>query len=505
MADQFFLSRNGKITGPVSSKAVKKGIGNGKLLATDCISTAAAGPWMPIGDIPQLKESIPVLKNPPIRVQVQPTQDAHTNIVEEAGTGNTGLWIALLAASAALNLILLGLIFLKPSPKPLVPVSEYADYMADKARLRQLGVSLAVKEELVEVREVAARAAESEPKLPNGFMSRTPDGGADSLGTSTPSSTIPADVTYTVIDETKVPGIKRGVEIRLNKHVSEDTLTAIAKEVKASDNSTYERTLIAYYLPDMQVGAGCWATTFYDPDLDVRILGLSADAAAKLSATPETADRDEIGRWLNETPFLGRRIVIFRDKDKLFMESTYEDGSSGTSEIVESQSPLGRRFNNPGGSTYGDHYVLDSNGDLQLRDDDGLISTAKKLQFTIGAMPDAAQSERKQQTDAGSGDVRITPAPNRPPVPMPTAESGNVHGAWAYTQLFVEKRLKSPSTAKFRFGGSRDVTDLGGGLYSVDSYVDSQNSFGATIRTHFSGKIRESGSTWIMESLDFDQ
>ncbi len=203
---------------------------------------------------------------------------------------------------------------------------------------------------------------------------------ATTVTASTPSSAIPADVTFTVINETKLPGIKRSVDIRLNKHVSEVTLNAIAKTVKASDSSNYERTFIGYYLPDMQVDAGYWATTHYNPNLDVRILGLSADAAAKLSAKPETTNHDEIGRWLDESPFTGKRIVIFRDNGKLFMESTYKDGSSGTTEIVESQSSLGRRFNKPGDSTAGDHWILDSNGDLQLRDDEGLISTAKKLQ-----------------------------------------------------------------------------------------------------------------------------
>ena len=113
----------------------------GKLTETDEIREAATDPWMPIGDIAQLKEFIPTPKNPAIRVQVQPIQDVHANIVEEEGTGNTGQWIALLEASAALNLILLGLMFLKPAPKPpppskpLVSVSEYTDYMADKHRL----------------------------------------------------------------------------------------------------------------------------------------------------------------------------------------------------------------------------------------------------------------------------------------------------------------------------------------------------------------------------------
>jgi hypothetical protein len=194
------------------------------------------------------------------------------------------------------------------------------------------------------------------------------------------SSVIPADVTYTIIDETKLLRIKRSVEIRLNKRVSEDTLAAIAKAVKASDESDYERTFIGYYLPAMKVNEGYWATTHYDPDLNVRILGLSADAAAKMSAKPELTDRDEIGRWFDESPSFGCRIVIFRKDGKLFMESTYQDGSGGTDEIVESQSNLGRRFESLGGSTAGDHWILDSNGDLQLRDDQGWISTAKKIQ-----------------------------------------------------------------------------------------------------------------------------
>jgi len=195
-----------------------------------------------------------------------------------------------------------------------------------------------------------------------------------------PSSTIPVDVTYTVIKETKLPGIKRVVEIRLNKRVSEDTLTLIAKTVKASDSRNYERTFVGYYLPYMVVDRGYWASTHYKPNLEVRILGLSADAAATLSAKPEASTRDEIGRWLDDSPNAGHRIVIFRDSGKLFMELTGEDGSSGTTEIVESQtSGRGRRFSNLRGSTSGDHWLLESDGHLQIRDNQGLIYTDEKI------------------------------------------------------------------------------------------------------------------------------
>ena len=57
--------------------------------------------------------------------------------------------------------------------------------------------------------------------------------------------------------------------------------------------------------------------------------------------------------------------------------------------------------------------------------------------------------------------------------------------------IFVEKQLKSPSTAKFpkTIEKNEHITNLGGGKYKINSWVDSQNAFGATIRTNFSCTI----------------
>ena len=84
-----------------------------------------------------------------------------------------------------------------------------------------------------------------------------------------------------------------------------------------------------------------------------------------------------------------------------------------------------------------------------------------------------------------------------------TSDEGDAHGAWAYMQLFVERKLKSPGSADFPFGGYRHVTPLGGGRYKVDSYVDAQNSFGASLRTHFEGVIKRLPGGWELESLRF--
>lgn len=80
--------------------------------------------------------------------------------------------------------------------------------------------------------------------------------------------------------------------------------------------------------------------------------------------------------------------------------------------------------------------------------------------------------------------------------------------AYSMTEDFVARQLKSPSTADFPgiWDGQRDhVTDLGGQKYRIASYVDSQNVFGATLRTKFWAEITQtSEGTWKLISLEME-
>jgi hypothetical protein len=197
---------------------------------------------------------------------------------------------------------------------------------------------------------------------------------------ATNGNPIPKDVTYTIIDENIVPGIKRSLDIRLNKKVSEEVLRSIALNLRNADSNSYERTFVGYYLPGMEANAGYWATTHFNPELEVRILGLTVQQEEILIEEPKDASRQVIGIWLDESPFVGSRITIFRKDGKLFIENVYKDGSSGTKELVAKQSPMGQRFERVSGSTAGDHWIIDNNGNLQNRDNEGWISTAKKIE-----------------------------------------------------------------------------------------------------------------------------
>lgn len=58
----------------------------------------------------------------------------------------------------------------------------------------------------------------------------------------------------------------------------------------------------------------------------------------------------------------------------------------------------------------------------------------------------------------------------------------------------VEKRLKSPSTAKFCGVTRATITNLGNNKYEVRGYVDAQNSFGAEVREYFTVTLTLSGN-----------
>ena len=80
--------------------------------------------------------------------------------------------------------------------------------------------------------------------------------------------------------------------------------------------------------------------------------------------------------------------------------------------------------------------------------------------------------------------------------------------AFLASQEFVTHTLKSPSTAKFHMFDFR-FNKLDSYTYQISSYVDSQNGFGAMIRTNFITKVRFTGgepanyNSWQLEDIHF--
>jgi hypothetical protein len=79
--------------------------------------------------------------------------------------------------------------------------------------------------------------------------------------------------------------------------------------------------------------------------------------------------------------------------------------------------------------------------------------------------------------------------------------SAKKRAAYAACQQFVTQKLKAPATAHFPSFEERFVTD-GAGVFSVYSHVDSQNSFGAQIRTTYRCDVStDNGEHWNLRGL----
>ena len=182
---------------------------------------------------------------------------------------------------------------------------------------------------------------------------------------------------YSIIEVTTLFSIKRSVDVRLEHRVSEGVLREIAQALYVPG---YDRTFMGYYLPYMEVGEGGWATTHFNPDINIEILGMTPDQLEYLLNLPsDVSPREWIGEWFWEWPAgLSHRITIYRRERSLYMETLFLDGGGSNVPLKEKFSFRGRRFEeyNP---SWGEYYLLDSNGDLHIGDEDGLFDTLQRI------------------------------------------------------------------------------------------------------------------------------
>ena len=81
----------------------------------------------------------------------------------------------------------------------------------------------------------------------------------------------------------------------------------------------------------------------------------------------------------------------------------------------------------------------------------------------------------------------------------------NWAGAYVMTEEWVKQRLSSPGSAEFpsSYHKRQHVERVSGQRYRIESYVDSQNQFGALVRTQFVAELEQpEEDKWRLLSLE---
>lgn len=234
------------------------------------------------------------------------------------------------------------------------------------------GVGFTIKSRLP---DVSGESPSGERNTTSGTDANTPNEEEKKVAEAVkPAPTLPK---YSIIEDTSMATIKRSVDVRLEEKISQDELRLVAEKIKGMDSKKYERVFITYYLPHQTPGSGAWATTHYDPNIDVRVLGFGADEVPA-PEQPDTSKADRVGRW-EYSNAIGQVFTISRVGTGFAMTIEFKGGGETVLPVTaqrEGERVIVRPVE-PKDS--GDYWILDEEKNLLLMDSQGLIGKAVAL------------------------------------------------------------------------------------------------------------------------------
>jgi hypothetical protein len=180
-----------------------------------------------------------------------------------------------------------------------------------------------------------------------------------------------ADFTYEIIKTERRGDIKCMLTVTLSERISEQQLRRLALELRSKETKQYDRMFITYYLSGMEIGAGAWATSHFNPDLDVRILGMTAEEEKSLLTDKTKAAGKIIGVWIDD--FLGKVTIVQKGSEHI-INKKYKDGSASTEPLI-GYKVQGKPAFKEEGNTLGEYYIIEESGELGVYDSLGLIKT----------------------------------------------------------------------------------------------------------------------------------
>ena len=184
-------------------------------------------------------------------------------------------------------------------------------------------------------------------------------------------------VSYTIIKKSNLGSIKSSIDIRLEKKVSKNYLQKLALKLRKAEPRKYDRMFITYYLPDMTLGAGAWATSHFNPNLKVIIFGTTIEEEKALMSKPKVSSGKIIGEWIDD--YVGAKYTLLKKNGKTIMICKYKDGSSSEEEMIQRKQSGKLRFEEKEGNNFGEYYLIESSGRLAIYDNLGLIFSMRPI------------------------------------------------------------------------------------------------------------------------------
>lgn len=182
---------------------------------------------------------------------------------------------------------------------------------------------------------------------------------------------------YKILEDTVKRNIKRTVEVELSSRMDEDSLRALAEEIYALSDVKVERTFIIYRIAGEGDGSG-WATTHYNPDLEVRIIGASASDYEKIKKT-DVSEGEVLGSWMVNRG-MDSKVTVYKENGKFYMREVYNIGALPEDRIYElTKSDKGMKLQREGDEGRDEYFIINQKGDLEFWSENKNYYTAPKF------------------------------------------------------------------------------------------------------------------------------
>ncbi len=183
----------------------------------------------------------------------------------------------------------------------------------------------------------------------------------------------PDSIDYKIIRDESKRDIKRTVEVLLPERVDESTLKVLAEKIYKNG---FERTFIGYRIKGGENDA-YWATTNYNPNLEIRLIGSKKAVHNDLIKSEIQVDGELIGKWLVNWGY-EYKTAFYKKGDQLMMKTLFSVGSSKDVKLSSNEINGQIRYYDEGGKEREEYYIIASNGDLQFWSKNGNYYTAPK-------------------------------------------------------------------------------------------------------------------------------
>ncbi|MCG9005130.1 hypothetical protein LH426_11690 [Laribacter hongkongensis] len=183
---------------------------------------------------------------------------------------------------------------------------------------------------------------------------------------------------YTITADERKRNTKRSVEVLLDERISKDALTIVANKIKADEPETFERTFIGYRIKGVS-DSSFWATSHFDPDLDVKIHGITADGYASIMESDETVPGKKIGVWLSDNG-PDEKIIAYASNGKNYIKFIRAPGLGSDEYQYSSKKEGGKtKFIEVDGNGR-EFFAINESGDLEFWGERGNYYTAPKFE-----------------------------------------------------------------------------------------------------------------------------